>query len=96
MRAGARAVLRAVELARAGRLASARGEVQALARGEDGVLVLAAAHVLHVTRDHQGGLDALWAARRLLPNEAPRILRQAHTVRSSEPVSTAISASESP
>ena len=76
MRAGARAVLRAVELARAGRLASARGEVQALARGEDGVLVLAAAHVLHVTRDHQGGLDALWAARRLLPNEAPRILRR--------------------
>lgn len=80
MRGGARAaLLRAVAHAGAGRLASARGEVMdALAGdGEDGVVQLAAAHVLHVARDHQGGLDALARARRLLPTEAPRILRRA-------------------
>lgn len=77
-RGGARALLRAVTHAQAGRLASARAEVQAAlaSDAEDGALLLAAAHVLHVTRDHQWGLDALRAARARVEGEAPRILRR--------------------
>ena len=79
MRAGRRVLLRAVAHAEARRWGSAREEVRAAlaSEGEDGVLQLAAAHVLHVTRDHQEGIDALAAARRLLPSEARRILRRA-------------------
>lgn len=77
-RGGARALLRAVTHAQAGRLASARAEVQAAlaSDAEDGALLLAAAHVLHVTRDHQWGLEVLRAARARVEGEAPRILRR--------------------
>lgn len=79
MRPALRHLARAVDLARAGRPGSARlavAEALALAPA-DGVVQLAAAHLLHVTRDYQRGLAALAAARRLLPAAAPRVLRRA-------------------
>jgi len=79
MRPAQRSLLRAAWHAEAGRWGSARGEALAAvtAAPDDSVVQLAAAHLLHVTRDHQRGLVALAEARRLLPGEAPRILRRA-------------------
>ncbi|MBK9752544.1 MAG: hypothetical protein IPO88_03380 [Nannocystis sp.] len=78
MRPAQRSLLRAAWHAEAGRWGSARAEALAAvtAAPADGVVQLAAAHLLHVTRDHQRGLVALGEARRLLPGEAPRILRR--------------------
>lgn len=78
MRPAQRSLLRAAWHAEAGRWGSARAEALAAvtAAPDDGVVQLAAGHLLHVTRDHQRGLVALAEARRLLPGEAPRILRR--------------------